>query len=297
MSADVIIDSSAHPDADAWYRLRRAEPIGGGRSIGIGSTFPLTRYSLDSILDTVIDRVSGGSDLIIVGHGRETGLSAKLFQSSRDQRFRSEIATMLATDRASERDGLRLPPISVARAAEICMISEPQVTSLRAKMNQVRAKRLGHVAFRACLMGAWPDTLDPYREFFGCRSVSALDLRDTYGHFALARTEPRFDSWVDHRRRGRHAWHCYVYGEAPDRVAVATRGGENDEHSYQLEAAAESDSGFRNWRGSNLTTGGFSSSHNVIYYHACFHRTPIGGSKRIIFVGDPDYESHVVSRP
>jgi hypothetical protein len=154
MPADVIIDAEAHHDADAWYRLRRAEPIGGGQSISIGSTYPLSRYSLDSILDTILDRVSGGSDLIIVGHGRETGLSARLFQSSRDQRFRSEIATALATDRPSESDGIRLPAISVARAAEICMISEQQVTSLRAKMNRVRAKRLGHVAFRACLMGA-----------------------------------------------------------------------------------------------------------------------------------------------
>ena len=64
MPADVIIDAEAHHDADAWYRLRRAEPIGGGQSISIGSTYPLSRYSLDSILDTILDRVSGGSDLV-----------------------------------------------------------------------------------------------------------------------------------------------------------------------------------------------------------------------------------------
>jgi hypothetical protein len=297
MSADVIIDAEAHPDAAPWYGLRRAEPIGGGHSISIGSTYALPRYSLDSILDTIIARVSGGADLIIVGHGRETGLSARLFQSSRDQRFRSEIANALATDRATRSGDIPLPAISVARAAELCMITEAQVTDLRAKMNLVRAKRIGHVAFRACLMGAWPDTLDPYLQFFGCRSVSALDIRDTFGHFTVLRVEPRFDDWVAaHRRR---SWHCYVYGETPDRVALATRGGESDEHSYTIEVAAESQSGFRDWRQANLTEGGLSrNARELIYYHGCIYRNPLGNmTKRVMFVGDPDYDSHVVSRP
>jgi hypothetical protein len=127
--------------------------------------------------------------------------------------------------------------------------------------------------------------------------VSALDLRDTYGRFTLTRAEPRFDDWVaSHRRR---SWHCYVYGETPARVAVATRGGESDEHSYAIEVAAESESGFRDWRRANLTEGGFSrNAREPVYYHGCIYRTPLGHmNKRIIFVSDADYDTHVVSRP
>jgi hypothetical protein len=293
MTAAVLIDEAAHHDAANWYRLGRAEPVGGGDTIAIGDIYSLRSYSLDAMLDRIIESVQPGRNLIIVGHGRELGLSARLFAGSQS-RFRYEIASSLATDRARESGGLRLPAISPERVAELAQISVEQVNALRAKMNLVRAKNINHVAFRACLMGAWPDTLNGYLEFFGCAAVSALDLRDTYGNFSLPRAESNFDAWLrSHSDSGRNPWHTYVYGEGINRVGIATRGGaDSDEHSYTTAVAAASEAGFRDWRRVQVTEGGF----GTVYYHGCFRRTPMAGTKRIIFVGDSEYETHIVTR-
>ncbi len=286
MTALVLVDPSAHQDAVSWYGLRRPEPIGRG-TLAIGQVMAVASYSLDTLLDAIIANSAPGSDLIIVGHGRESGLAAPLFPGS-ESRFRHEIAGALATDRETPSEFGAVPAMRPAEVASMAQIPEARVVALRAKMTLVRAKGLGHVAFRACKMGMWPNIMVAYKRFFACRAVSAPNVRDSYGHFTVSGPERNFDAWVSRHLSGR--WHTFTYGRTPDRVAVATRGGEDDEHRYSTEVAAESASGFATWRAQQLTSGNFGR----VLYHGGFNRVPLAGSKRLMMVGDSDYAGHIV---
>jgi hypothetical protein len=287
--ARAIIDEAAHPQAMNWYAGHPTEPGGTTAArtlvtLAVTSHVGLRGITLEAVLDDIIANVRSGEDVIIVGHGREGGLSMPLVTGS-EARARAEHLGALAGDRAA-RDPLLgvLPPRADAEVAAQLGLAVPVVARIRAKMNAVRALRLRHVALRACNLGAWPNVLASFRPFFGCAHVSAPDLRDTFGH-----ANPVLEPGLAHfdRRFGR-GWHRTTYAAAAGRVVIATRGGAADEHGYDLSVGSDSEATLAAWKRRYLGRNG------PFVYHGAWVTTPAPAEPQVIFVGDPAYAGHII---
>lgn len=294
--AKVFIDTAAHRPsrgrgddyATQWYALGSAEPA-VSRTLPIDAVHGIAPMTLEALLDSIIANCSPSDDIIIIGHGREGGLAMPLFRGSA-ARARSEVVNILGRSSAIRDPDLgSIPPVSDTEAAAICQIPVAQVQALRAKLAQVRAKSLRHVAFRACKIGAWPDVLRQYKPFFGCAEVSAPSLRDTYGFFnptVPANVLAWAASWMhDHHT----AAHTHTY--SPQNVVVGTAGGQSDEHSYQNGIAAQDIAGLQSWQGAYL---GVTPGNRPFPFHGQWHTTPLAGTPRIVFTGDPEYVRNLV---
>lgn len=285
MATIAFVDTNAHAAAMPWYRTNPREPIGSGRVLQVSQAESLSPASLDGLLDAILRNASATDNIIIVGHGREGGLSMPLFPRS-PSRARAEIVALLAADRATG-GFLPTPARSSAEVAPVCGISPTQVDQLRAKMNRVRALRLQHVALRACNTGGWPDVLRMYKPFFDATEVSAPDRRDTYGTLNPGVPIADMDGWVRSHSRG----HIYVEGDAPNRVGIQTEGGATEDHAYSVAIAVESLPGLNAWAARNQIAG---TGAGTRLYHGQFQTYGFARQPRIVFCGTTDYANHIV---
>jgi hypothetical protein len=72
-------------------------------------------------------------------------------------------------------------------------------------------------------------------------------------------------------------------------VAIATNGGQSEEHSYQLAFAPQTQQGLQDW-GTRHLNGAISGS---FFYHGMWETSASPGSPRIHFIGDGDYAGHL----
>jgi len=180
-----------------------------------------------------------------------------------------------------------IPAIADSEAATTCVLTATQVASLREKIRQVRAKRLRHVALRGCKIGAWSEVLAYYKPFFGCTSISAPQNRDTYGVMPFEVNDD-LTAWTSRWERG-HRDNPHTMRYASEQVVVATAGGAWEEHSYDVNAVATSESNKSTWLSTYL---GIAPSSNV-KYHGQFLTYPVSDCPRIIFIGAPQYRSGI----
>ena len=87
----------------------------------------------------------------------------------------------------------------------------------------------------------------------------------------------------------RHSGNPHTMSYASEQVVVATSGGASEEHSYEVNAVAASESNRTTWLSTHL---GITPSRNVSY-HGQFLTFAISGSPRILFIGDPQYRSGI----
>lgn len=292
--AKVFIDTTAHrpsrgvgPDfATNWYRSCASEPAGGTTRLNIQNVYPLAAACLDSLLDGILDNCVAGDDIIVVGHGREAGLSMRLLPAS-EARAQAIVVSLLGTMTERVISGFPAPAVSVAEAATGCQITASQVTALRAKISRVRALRLRHVALRGCKIGSWPDVLRMYKPFFGCREISGPVNRDTYGVIPSTITTD-LTGWSSHWMRT-HRSHSHVYEYAAMQVVVATEGGESDEHRFRVALAAANDAALATWQAQYLGARSTLEFPN----HGQWLTLIATGQPRIIFTGDSQYVSQL----
>ena len=282
--AIVIIDAAAHAHAADWYNFSQGEPSGNGLTLTSDAVVPLRNLTIDSVLDEIIRRARPGGDVVLVCHARDMGLALPLITGG-PVRARTEAIGQLAIDQPTSDPVLTTPAISVAEAAPVLMMSEAQVTALRAKMNQVRALHLRHVALRGCNVGTWSDTLPVYKRFFGCNSLSGPRMRDTYGDINPGAPLPDLTRWSAQH----HHWHIFYDGPAGNQVALATNGGQTEEHSYQIALAYQATQGLQDWGTRHLRR----SVSGPFFYHGMWETSAAPGSPRIHFIGDSDYTSHL----
>ena len=171
-----------HPFAPPWYSSNPVEPIGNRSQIIVKDVSVLKDMTLESVMDAIVREKQ--KEILLVCHGWTDGLALPLMEgggitggAQRQQIF------PLSADRSFDDGGMKTPVRSVKDVADQAHLSEEQVITLRAKMNQIRDLKLEHVAFRACDMGQSTDSLQAFRNFFGAKSVSAPRLEDTYGQF------------------------------------------------------------------------------------------------------------------
>src|SRR5262245_22481163 len=99
--ATAFVDTHAHPAAVPWYSSGRSEPGGTARALPVSQAIGIGNISLDSLLDSILAHASRGDDIIIVGHGREGGLSMRLLAGT-EARARAEAVGQLAADRPTQ---------------------------------------------------------------------------------------------------------------------------------------------------------------------------------------------------
>lgn len=286
--AYVFIDAGAHAEAQNWYSGGRAEPIGRGRTIPIGPVRMTRGLTLSSLLDAMA-LIPPGSSAIVVSHGRDQGIALPMINGDTIG-SRCELVSLLAADTTITVGGFPLPARPDAEIAPVLRMRPDQVAALRARMNRVRALRLSHVAFRACNMGRWQDALGAYRRFFGCE-VSAPDLRDTYGFLDPGRPTPSPATTPPRRPDLRGTgWHMSSYSAGGGTVRIATSGGETDTHNYHADLAYDVEAAVSAWRTQYATPGGTAR----FAYHGMWLTSAAPGDHRIIFIGNPDYDRHVV---
>jgi len=201
-------------------------------------------------------------EVVIVCHGIAGGLLIPFIAGSKFLAV-LEPVIKLASDHAGTVGGINLPVYADKDVAN--QLSEADVKRLRLKMNQVRALKLEHVAFRACDMGQSPDgTMVSFKELFAPKSVSAPKLLDTYGTFSAEikkgvdafakakREKEKFRVWID---RG---------------VAFGVKLWAKDTMQFQIICRAPDNSTFSAWVRAHIAD--HPGADNVVVFHGMMEK-------------------------
>lgn len=293
LNAVAIILAGPHglPMAPHWYRLNPVEPIGGQSTLTVKDSVIAEKLTIESIFDKIM--AEGNTEVIIVCHGTDMGLSIPILNASKPEDLvHIDTITFLSLDKPSQQvvagTTLNMPVKSDKDVADIAKTTAPQVAALRKKMNDVRSMKLKHVAFRACNMGN-SETLETYRALFGAASVSAPTEFDTYGTFAMG-TVANLDNWVGQQQKKGFA----VWIEAG--VAFGTT-----EHgmdlNYKIVCAAENRKAYMPWIKRHLSD---QMDPNAIIFHGMKIKDknlPDKTAQSVYFVRDPGYVSRLTVSP
>lgn len=287
MSTVALIDAAAHPAAAPFYRLFPFELQAPATEIRVDQTRAMRAISLENILVEIRDNVPASSNLVIVSHGNEIGLSVPLF-SQHSQGVRGDHRIMAALDDTTQSD---------ADVAQILLIPDPQgagaarVHGLRELVAQVKQKRLSCIELRACNTGIRPDVMRTIKAFFGTTRLGAPDIRDSYAW--LNPGTPTADAgfwqrWLQSHPRN-HVYEVPNHG----RLALATTGGAAGHTSFVLSALVDQTDSVGFWIDVYLSRlySAVPYRHGNIPIHALFN-TP--AAFPLIFPGDEDeYVSHI----
>jgi|GEM_PF-2663424 len=277
---------TGHPSAPPWYQANPSEPISSTDKIVVKDVKVIDDMTLDSVLDAII--AAQASEVIVVCHGDSDGLMLRTHSNASAGADRT-VLTALGADHRGEDvgfDGMKIvtPIKSDDDVKDLMKTNLAQVAVLRKKMNTVRAMKLNHIAFRACSMGSSDESMKAFLQFFGCASISAPTLEDTYGSFA-AKPTPDFDGWVKNTRKA--MFHVFSDGK----VAIATKwaGGIN----YRIDCRGTNRSEIAKWVKKHVVTGSFDPA-NVVFHGM---KIPDGimplNQTNIYFILDADFTSRI----
>jgi hypothetical protein len=227
-----------HPFAPPWYESNPVEPSGNG-SITVKSVTVIKDISLEAVMDAIIREKQ--TEIVVVTHGWSEGLAIPLVPGMAipGGAQRQQIFPLSADRSFDDGGGFKTPVRSDKDVADQAHLSEQQVRTLRAKMNQIRSLTLEHVAFRSCDMGKSQESLQAFRNFFGAKSVSAPKLLDSYGQFSPA-IGAGVEDWAKIKRK--QGFHISVDRQ----VAFGTKKTDSP-LSYKIVSKALDDKAFTAW--------------------------------------------------
>jgi hypothetical protein len=283
-----------HESAPPWYHTNPLEPISASDSITVDQMKVLDGMTLDSLLDAMI--ASTAKEMIVVNHGSTEGLALQAYRGSGLIFADRTVLTVLAEDHRQEvtlPDGTKVAMPVLTDEQVRPLINAPDlatVTNLRKKMNQVRAKKLKHLAFRACSMGSSTDTLDAFVMFFGCESISAPVIEDMYGTFPTEVTDD-LDGWVK-ALRTKAKFHVSVYDKV---VAFATKWAHGVH--YQLRCAGTSTGELDSWVKKHIISGSVDPK-KVVFHGMKVEENPImkENDPDVYFVKDSEFRARITYR-
>jgi hypothetical protein len=293
LNATAIVQGGkeGHPHAPPWYRSNPVEPIGNKSTISVKDTVLFETVSLESVFDQMI-AAKGEKEFVLVSHGSGAGLDLPLMVGATGGAER-DVMWVLAADRPGEDVGfdgtkIKTPKKSDKDVADLTRLSESQVATLRAKMNQVRGMNLKHVAFRACNMGISKETMLSFRAVLGAASVSAPILFDSYGTFSPTILGD-LDAWVKSKRK--LGFQVSVDGQ----VGFGTRNSDQS-RVYAIVSAAVSKDAFTAWIKKHIADGAWGS--NGVIFHGMKVLHVLGkDAPSVYFVRDADFVSNIVYQP
>lgn len=276
-----------HPHAPPWYEKSPLEPIDTKNTISVSKTVLIEKITFEAILDNII--AAKATEVVIVNHGDGSGLALPVMAGSTAGAERP-VMTFLAADRSHEEAGpggtkIKTPIKSDKDVADLTRLSEQQVKAIRVKMNEIRAMKLKHVAFRACNMGIKQETLEAFRDFFGAASVSAPREFDSYGHFSPSIGED-VEAWAKSKRK--KGYHVSI----DDKVAFGTKLTDSPT-AYTIIAMAPSKDAFRAWVNKHIVDGGWGSKG--VIFHGIYALHPAPTDPIIHFVRDAAFAANLVN--
>lgn len=185
--AVLIADPNAHPSSLEFYASFPSEPIVGGRLL----TCTQRRSSPDLTLLALFEGLAGGGDAVVVCHGNPDGLAIRLAPGGPP--MRPEHVELLTNSPA------RNDPGAMAAGLRVDVQMARRLIQARERMLQ---HRVGHVAFRACYVGATAELtgsrdlvpLSALRRLFGAQRVCAPTLLDGFGRLRLVPDPDRQDT-------------------------------------------------------------------------------------------------------
>ena len=257
-----FIDTAAHPAAITYYNTFREEPTGPIQNMSGLTAEAMPGMTLDELLDGVVRCRPEG--FLMVSHGRDGGLSLP-FDRSGSRAHADHIALgVLAATSSVTVGGMTVAARSDVQAARELGITEALVARLRAKMRQVQALPIQHVALRACNAGRHPDLLSIARRFFDADGVSAPGAQDCYGILNPQRPSSDVRAWQAWERAHRGHW---VDGTHPSKVAY--RIVINDRtHTFDAAFMADSYAAISGWIGAQFPRTASPDPHRSFPIHA-----------------------------
>jgi hypothetical protein len=190
------------------------EPVRAQTEIKIDRVVQRQHLRMEWLLGEIPGAVGERGNLFIIYHGTEIGLSMRLAD---DTAVHADVRVMEVLD--SNR--------SDVEAAQICLFPDPngngarRVHAIREQVQRVRDLRMNCVELRACNTGQNEDHMRTIKQFFGCRTLGAPDLRDSYFFLdpGTATANPR--TWENWQRS--HPRHKIFQVPADGRVGIAIR--------------------------------------------------------------------------
>lgn len=289
MSALAIIQGGpkGHPHAPLWYGSNPVEPIGNKSSISVKDAKLIEKVSLEAIFDQII--AAKATEVVIVNHGDGSGLAMPL-QDGSTAGAQREVMFSFGADVSREETGIggakmKTPIKSDKAVADLTRLTEAQVKALRAKMKQVQALKIQHVAFRACSMGLHEDTLQAFRIVFGAASVSAPKEFDSYGTFRPS-IGGDLDGWTKSKRK--RGFQISIEGQ----VAFGTKPTDSP-IVYDIESRAPDDSTFTAWVKKHITDAEWKTK-GVVFHGIKLLHPASPTSQTVAFIRDDSFVSRLV---
>ena len=159
-------------DAEAYYLKFPEEPASEKVMLTVEKPQFIPTTSLDTLLSSILTTFKdkkGGTDLVIVTHGNQFGMTMGLSHKHPKVARTDNLITLMSDE---PRD----------KKAEKLSLLPDLVDQLIAKMDDVRKVGLGHVAFRGCTIAENIKNLITLKDFLGSATVSATKLYSTFGH-------------------------------------------------------------------------------------------------------------------
>jgi len=242
MRAVAFIDSSAHQSAEAFYNWCNIEPITFGGTVidtlQVSSTYAAHKLSLRGVLKNISYSLGPGEGAVIVGHGNDHALLLPLIKET-TQKLTRETAVAL-NNYLSGFD--KRKAADVANSTQIRIRSKADFLGLCELISDVRSLGLGHVALRACNLGATGIAfMEDLKKLFNCQMISGPMVKDAYVDWNAsqkARSPEDFEKVLQDNAVG----HLQVWGTAPNRVAFHVKQSPEQQKtsSFSLSSLARS---------------------------------------------------------
>ena len=192
MAEALIIDDAYGVEAKAYYEKIPDEPTSAKASLSVESVHSIPKTSLLTTLESIQKVAKAGTDLVLVSHGNESGLTMGLTPKFGRTAKTNNLQILLSQD-------------TPEKIADKFSMKPDIMKDLLAKAEAVRKIGLGHVAFRGCSIGAEVRNLNTLKEFLGATEVSGTSLLSTFGHVrpTVPDSKKLFDAnWMKFAKNG-----------------------------------------------------------------------------------------------
>jgi hypothetical protein len=273
MNSTAFVDDSAHPTAVHYYGLFPVAPTPKS-SVTVTRIVQVPSRSTEVLLATIAKNAKAGENIIIVGHGNETGLEFRIGDPRNFVYLQTGALRAILNHQAGN--------ASDAETAKILMLKdESEYRKLRALIDAVQALKLNRVDLRACTVGKNEGTMYSLLSVFDCQALSAPKQWDNFGRIELGQPTPNPAVWREWEQKHPKA---VVFGSHPNRFAYELQGAAG----LGFYAMADSEGAVKAWIDARLPTPN-KYSKGPIYYHALTDM-----KQKLIFAGEAEFRAQLV---
>jgi hypothetical protein len=191
MAKALLIEDDYGRDAEAYYLKFPKEPISAKASLDVEKPAFIKQTSLSTLLLAIQKDAKAGTDIVIVSHGTDDGLTMGLFHGHPKFARTDNLNVLMGSETRDQK-------------AEKLSLKPDLVTELLKKVDDVKKIGLGHIAFRGCSIGSNIGNLTTLKDLLGAKIVSATSLLSTYGLVGpryFAKEKKQFEAlWKQHQK-------------------------------------------------------------------------------------------------